>query len=212
VWWGQCTNGVEAAQFPSTSIQFSYSIIDLHTQQVRSATVLASFLPVFPIHSTTMATLESLPTEIQHSIFSYLILPFSSYADNSMPRTRSQYNSIKKATEDTKDKRALKKHPYLNLAASSMPLRDTVESFCRSLLIQYFGDQYQNLRDGKTLKKAFRTVWLQKVYKRCLFCRKVSSRRAVFNPLMWCCIKCDNEHFGKRIVRYSTTSTLLCPV
>jgi hypothetical protein len=144
-----------------------------------------------------METLETLPMEVQHMIFSYLIRPLSFYPGDGMPRTFSLHSSLLRKTR-TKD--ALKKHPYLNLAASSRQMRDTVEAFCRSLLVQHNGTIYKGVLQSKKLKKPYRAIWLQKCYKHCFFCGKSSSRRAVFNLLMWCCLKCDNVHYGKRIV------------
>jgi hypothetical protein len=150
-----------------------------------------------------METLETLPMELQHMIFSYLIRPLSSYPGDGMPRTRYEHSSLLRST---RDKDALKMHPYLNLAASSRQLRDTVEAFCHSLLVQHHSSTDKSVSQRKKVKKPYRAIWLQKCYKHCLFCGKSSTRRAVFNMLMWCCLKCDNLHYGKRIVCYPSCS------
>jgi ribosomal protein L37AE/L43A len=152
---------------------------------------------------SNMASLESLPVEIQHDIFSYLIRPLSSYPHNGMARTFFLHTSL---LCQTKNKDIVKNHPYLNLAASSRQLRDTIEAYCRSLLVQHHGTIYKKVMGDRKLSKAYRTIWLNKTYKHCLFCGKTTVRRAVFNMLMWCCLKCDNTHYGKRIV---STLTLL---
>jgi ribosomal protein L37AE/L43A len=145
-----------------------------------------------------MTTLESLPIEIQHDIFSYLMRPLSSYPYDGMPRTFAQHSSILVQTEN---KNAVKDHPYLNLAASSRHLRNAVEAYCRSLLVQHHGTMYKKVVGEQKLSKVYRTVWVNKTYRHCMFCGKATIRRAVFNMLMWCCLKCDNTHYGKRIVR-----------
>jgi hypothetical protein len=130
-------------------------------------------------------------------IFSYLIRPLSCYPGDGMPRTFSIHSSLLRKASN---KEALRRHPYLNLAASSRQMRDTVEAFCQSLLVQHHGATYESVLQSKKPKRSYRAMWLQKCYKHCIFCGKISLRRAVFNMLMWCCLKCDNLHYGKRIV------------
>ncbi|KAF2434116.1 hypothetical protein EJ08DRAFT_657792 [Tothia fuscella] len=169
-----------------------------------------------------MASLGSLPTELQHNIFSYLIRPLSHLPVDGMPRTPAlhEYILIRSNTNSRGGKSNLSNHPFYNLAATSRTLRGTVEAFCHSLLVQYEGvmgskadkkdyvdwSQQVEKRGRSTGNKCERKVWVKFFNQRCIFCGKNSSRKAVFNLLMWCCKRCDVKHYGTRISKTAAQS------
>jgi hypothetical protein len=45
-----------------------------------------------------------------------------------------------------------------------------------------------------------RRLWIIWCHEGCFFCGKPTARRAVFDLSMWCCRKCDDRHFGPKLV------------
>jgi hypothetical protein len=164
--------------------------------------------------STTNISLPDLPLDVQYIIYSYLIAPLASYTVNPMPRTfwlRNFYD------HHPADRTVLSLHPFLNLAATCKSLRFCVESYCHHLLRQY--RQLQNVklpdipdddwvemvakqkaRDRKKRVHTYRLTYLKWAFAHCIFCGKVSKKRAIFNQLIWCCNPCDIDQYGRRIV------------
>jgi len=167
-----------------------------------------------------MASLDNLPVEIQFEVFSYLVQPLSYHRNvATAPTTHEEFIVTEKLRND---RHILRLHPYNNLAAACQQLRISIEAFCLHLLKStQQGDGAVLLRMPKSIPKsnwntlvadrakrggtkrievAHRQRWLRSVFNHCIFCRKLTQRKAVFNRLMWCDAKCDIEQYGRLIV------------
>jgi len=158
--------------------------------------------------------MSQLPIELLHNILSFLVAPYSG-----LPRiTGLNHLALDREMlrmESSGKKDAVDHHPFLNLAATSSHLRDVVENFCWHLLKRHqdvgtwskkIGDNEPMVRDGKKEKRlkgkktTYRMIWLKWAKRRCVFCGKVSQRRAIFNNLIYCCSKCDRIVWPGKIV------------
>src|SRR5579871_2072358 len=164
----------------------------------------------------TRTSLDSLPNDIEHMIFSYLSKPLSGYALDGMPRNVHIYRQLDRSQSSVKD--ILETHPFQNLAATCKYLRGAVEGYCNHLLnchgqkmtikkIPELNEEnwevlaVKNCKRKKTKARrlTYRNLWIRKSHERCFWCGKKSRRRAVFDLLVYCCHECDEKIYGKRL-------------
>jgi hypothetical protein len=158
-----------------------------------------------------MATLDTLPLEVQFEIFSYLLQPLSSHAGISpVPVTYEEQLQLDYLRHDRVQ---LMQHPYNHLAATCQNLRTSVEALCLHLLTTGSEHGRSEVHGWKTAialaaakgvvpKKppCVRIRYLMSTFRKCIFCGKKSQRRAAFNRFMWCDAKCDVKQYGRLIV------------
>ena len=77
-------------------------------------------------------SLDSMPFNIQHVIFSYLAKPLAGYALDGTPCTFNILGQLKMITPKASE--LLQTHPFQNLAATCKKLRSATETSCRHLL------------------------------------------------------------------------------
>ncbi|KIW05261.1 uncharacterized protein PV09_03793 [Verruconis gallopava] len=173
-----------------------------------------------------MTSLHDLPQDILFHILSQLICPLVSHDIARAPQSISELQDteayrLRSLTLGT----FVSNHPYLCLAAQCRSLRFTVEDFCQHLLLKRM-----TLKSARILKptwldwskgvaeaaakgeyptaknlRSYRMQYLKWSVETCLFCGKSSKRRAIFNMHMWCCKKCDDVEFGKKISKTEAT-------
>ncbi|KAF2706602.1 hypothetical protein K504DRAFT_458997 [Pleomassaria siparia CBS 279.74] len=85
------------------------------------------------------------------------------------------------------------RHPLYTLAATNRHLRNVVEEYTRVLLKQYAN--YTIPKKSKIF--ASRKKWLKYIDGTCRLCEKKTVRKAILDPTMACCDKCDRAHFPK---------------
>jgi hypothetical protein len=161
-----------------------------------------------------MASLDSLPLEVQFEIFSYLVQPLSSHAGFSpAPVTCDEQRRMERLRHDRVQ---LMQHPYNQLAATCQQLRSAVEAICLHLMKGHYGrskipkppkDDWNTAVASAKAKGvppkvpiSHRIRYLKGVFQKCIFCGKLCKRRAAFNRFMWCDQACDIEHFGRLVV------------
>ncbi|PVI08586.1 hypothetical protein DM02DRAFT_6874 [Periconia macrospinosa] len=113
-------------------------------------------------------TLDTLPPEILFTILSYTS-PFST-----LP---------------------LPNHPLYTVAATSKYLCNVAEEYSRGLL-----KRHANLSPPKTFKSgAFtcRRRWVRWLKETCQLCGRKSTRKAILEPGLTCCNKCDRDNYPK---------------
>jgi len=168
--------------------------------------------------AATKPTLLTLPLEVQFEVFSYLIPPMSCYNISPMPQTLEARFFFDTHPSGLAYR---SQHPFLNLAGSCRSLRTSVESYCRHIL-QVYKDlddvrvpqipeddwvqmvKHQRKRDIRKRVQTYRLCYLKWAWLHCLFCGRVTTRRAVFNQLIWCCKCCDKARYGTAVVSPGT--------
>jgi hypothetical protein len=169
----------------------------------------------------TKSRLESLPVEVQENILSYLIGSLSCYNVSVRPKNPEELQTLWHLNWN---RDVLVRHPFYQLAATCHIFRQVVESFCHHLLTKYQGilvfpvpkellttTRWRDIvRQRVTIEARypgsvmdvdppFRLMWVRSVYCRCMFCGRITKRRAIFNYLIWVCNKCDQEQWPKMV-------------
>ncbi|KAF2869889.1 hypothetical protein BDV95DRAFT_523886 [Massariosphaeria phaeospora] len=122
-----------------------------------------------------MATLDSLPPEIQFNILSYA---------------------------GAFDPTLTPKHPLYALADTNRHLRSIVEEYTRGLLKQHANVTLSEKRKQST---TCRRKWFRWLADTCQVCKKRSARKAILEPTMTCCAACDRKHFPKMTMTRAIT-------
>lgn len=112
--------------------------------------------------------LDTLPPEILFNILSYCS-PFD-----------SSYNS---------------RYTLYAIAGTSTYLNSIVEEYTRSLLKRHAG--INPPKAWKTGAFICRRKWRRWINQACQLCSKASKRKAILDPALTCCQKCDKKHFPK---------------
>jgi hypothetical protein len=60
-------------------------------------------------------------------------------------------------------------------------------------------------KQTKAHRQTYRNLWVRKSHEHCVWCGKKSKRRAVFDLLVYCCHKCDEKVYGKRLSKTVVT-------
>lgn len=154
--------------------------------------------------------IAALPLELLHEICSYLVGPLSGLSGS----IGLHADEVPEYPPSIAAGDVL--HPFYALAASCQELEHAVESFCRRVLRQHSSITKIKLLDadqqsddgavkqkkGKSKKKdrkiVHRVLWVKWANKHCAFCGKRSIRRAIFNTLLRCCKKCDDEQWPEK--------------
>jgi hypothetical protein len=203
-------------QFPNTDPVDHSSCINTRKANLLRVQSRPLHKPLSNLEMAGQGYIMSLPIELQQHIFSYLVKPLSRCKGNGMPQTdrdHQRYLTIREVKDE------LIQHPFLNLAATSRSMRNAVESYCAHLIQQNrkrlkFAAFSQGLdwsdwvaktpadvlrRDNRKIKCA-RMAWIRAFWKQCMFCQCRTARKAVMDMLYWCCLPCDNKHYGEKIV------------
>ncbi|KAF1989325.1 hypothetical protein K402DRAFT_418608 [Aulographum hederae CBS 113979] len=149
-------------------------------------------------------TLQTLPPELFHLILSYLpgILA-------SVPNTTGLDQRSLRHIPDLLYNIRIHRHLYLALACTSAELRDSVEDYCKHLIKTYSAssatvkdvfDKRVNVLAGDEKKVQLRR-YIKFAANYCAFCGKKCGRRAIFNNLMMCCVKCDRTVWAARMTK-----------
>lgn len=163
-------------------------------------------------------SLDSLPNDIQHMIFSYLSKILAGYSLDGIPRTPNLLHQLEMLQPKTSE--LMKTHPFQNLAATSRQLREAVEEYCRHLLNRHkdvIGDKrvpelgcvnwevlasknaFGKRKNTKARRQTYRNTWIRAVNERCIWCGKRSKRKAIFDMLIYCCYPCDQRVYGRKV-------------
>lgn len=140
---------------------------------------------------TVSSRLESLPIELHHQICTYLF-PQHDPMRGHYPSTSSS------------NKHLLNHEPLISLAASSLTLANAVETFSRTLLLQWQpltkfhgSSSIPKARKAKTTHRGLLIRWRDT---HCVWCGKKSWRKAVLCSGLGCCRGCDKERWPDKIV------------
>ena len=152
-------------------------------------------------------------------IFSYLIKPFAGYALDGSPRSFTLLGELEQLTPLRKSD-LLRTHPFQNLAAVCKKLRSDIEGYCHSLLTEHKirniktleldGEDWHKLatenahsekKNKKANRQTYRNLWIRTIHESCIWCGKNSTRRAMFDMLVYCCKSCDKRVYGKKVSR-----------
>jgi len=163
-------------------------------------------------------SLDTLPTDVQYLVLSYLSKILAGYALDGVPRTDDMLEQLEQLTPSTSQ--LMKTHPYQNLAATSKQLRVAVEGYCHHLLDRHKDiigerkipelerDNWENLasknafgkrKNTKVRRETYRNTWIRATNGHCIWCGKRSKRKAVFDMLVFCCHQCDERTYGQKI-------------
>lgn len=187
----------------------------------------------FATHLSDMAiSIDSMPPEVQFIIFSYLVKPFAGYVLDGTPRSFTILGELEKLTP-SKASDLLKTHPFQNLAAMNKQLRSAIEGYCHQLLKEHkvvLGNKKlpeldgqdwnklanenahyeENVKKGKIKKvdwQTYRNLWIRATHETCIWCGKKSTRRAIFDMLVYCCASCDERVYGKKVSKSKAMQT-----
>ncbi|KAF2003273.1 hypothetical protein P154DRAFT_461042 [Amniculicola lignicola CBS 123094] len=85
-------------------------------------------------------------------------------------------------------------HPLLALSDTTKHLRSVIEEYSRVLLKRQAN---LDIRLPKKVTTSTVSRWLKWVSNTCWYCKKNSKRRAILDPTIICCSKCDRDLFPK---------------
>ncbi|KAF2264491.1 hypothetical protein CC78DRAFT_616656 [Lojkania enalia] len=92
--------------------------------------------------------------------------------------------------------------PLYSLAATNRHLHDVVEEYARGLL-----KKHANIESPNPPTRAFvrRVKWMKWLSTTCWICHRTSRRKAILDPSMTCCDKCDRKTFPKMTMTEAIT-------